>query len=160
MVTEVYQYRCGHVGQTQLWGGNWVSCWANTHELPDHRGLKKRIADIMLGGSTRGLEEMGHKVPLTFSHMVPKKKGMNIVRGDCTECLKSQSLISYIRFWRTLFFCGIWADDDESKLVIKSWLEKCELTTNVCCAFTRGVPEFVRMCTSNKGDKLCTLVLF
>jgi len=47
----------------------------------------------MLGGSTWGLEEMGHKVPLTFSHMAPKKKSMNIVHGGCTGCLKSQSLI-------------------------------------------------------------------
>jgi hypothetical protein len=52
-----------------------VSCWANTHELPNHSGLKKKgIAGIMLGSSTRGLEEMRHKVPLTFSHMAQKKK--------------------------------------------------------------------------------------
>jgi len=47
------------------------------------------------------------------------------------------------------------------KLYTISWLEKCELTTNVCCSFTRGVPEYVkiiRVCTSNKGDKFCTLV--
>jgi len=51
----------------------------------------------------------------------------------------------------------------EEKLDIISWLEKCELTTNVCCAFTRGVPEYVRivkMCTSNEDDKFCTLLLF
>lgn len=28
----------------------------------------------IVGGSTRGLEEMGHKVPLTFSQMALKKK--------------------------------------------------------------------------------------
>jgi hypothetical protein len=38
---------------------NCVSCWANAHEMPNHRGLKKGIAGIMLGGSTGGLEEMG-----------------------------------------------------------------------------------------------------
>jgi len=95
MVTEVYQYRCDRVGQTQLLKKKKLSILLgkHMHELPNHRELKKGIAGIMLGGSTWGLEEMGHKVPLTFSHMAPKKKSMNIVHGGCTGCLKSQSLI-------------------------------------------------------------------
>ena len=79
MVTEVYQYRFGRVLQTQLPGGG-GSCWEKTNELPNHRGLKKGIAGIMLGGSTSGLEEMGHKVPFTFSHMVQKKKKWRLHR--------------------------------------------------------------------------------
>jgi hypothetical protein len=64
----------------------------------------------MLG---EGLEEMRHKVPLTFSNMAPKKISMYVVNGDCTGCLKSQSLMCKI-----LFFCGTWADDhDESKVI-------------------------------------------
>jgi len=73
MVKEGFQYRFGRVLQKQLPGGG-GSCWEKTNELPNHRGLKKGIAGIMLGGSTSGLEEMGHKVPFTFSHMVPKKR--------------------------------------------------------------------------------------
>ena len=74
MVTEVYQYRCGRVGQTKLRKKIIEYLAGKTHmNCLITEGTKKGIAGIMLGGSTRWLEEMRHKVPLTFSHMVPKK---------------------------------------------------------------------------------------
>jgi len=53
MVTEVYQYRCDRVGQTQLLKKKKLSILLgkHMHELPNHRELKKGIAG-MLGGST------------------------------------------------------------------------------------------------------------
>jgi hypothetical protein len=52
---------------------NLLSCLTNTHNCLITGGLKEELL-APCWGVHRAFEEMRHKVPLAFSHMVPKER--------------------------------------------------------------------------------------